>query len=465
MGDGRVIDMTEVQELANFITKCRYEDLSEEARQHLKIRILDGLGCAIGALHADPIEKIRSYVKELGGNPLVHLIGGGLSSPDRAAFFNCALVRYLDFNDSYLAKGETCHPSDNLGAILAAAEYANADGKTVLTALAISYQVQCRLSDEAPVRHKGFDHTTQSAYGVAAGVAKAMGLDQEKTAHAIAISGTCNVALRVTRTGALSHWKGLASPNTAFIGTHAAFLAYHGITGPLEVFEGNKGFKALAGPFQIDWKREDLEIVRKTSLKKYNAEIHSQSAIEGTLDLQARHAFKGHEVERADIEIFDVAYHIIGGGEEGDRLQVTTKEEADHSLHYLIAVALLDGQVLPAQYDPARIKQDDVQKLLHNVHIKPNREYTIAFPDQMQCSITITLKDGRTLQIHKNDYEGFFTRPFDWHAVLKKFTSLTNPFISAKLQAQIAHTVETLDTLNIKDLTNLFSTINKETKS
>lgn len=457
MGDGRVTEMTEVQELANFVVNCRYEDLSEAARQHLKIRILDSLGCAIGALDADPIHKIRSYVEELGGNALVHLIGGGLSSPDRAAFLNSALVRYLDFNDSYLAKGETCHPSDNLGAVLAAAEYAKADGKTVLTALAIAYQVQCRLSDEAPVRNKGFDHTTQGAYGVAAGVAKAMDLDPEQTAHAIAISGTCNVALRVTRTGALSHWKGLAYPNTAFIGTHAAFLARHGITGPLEVFEGNKGFKALAGPFQIDWQREDLERVCKTIIKKYNAEIHSQSAIEGALDLQTQHGFKGSEVARVDIDIFDVAYHIIGGGEEGDKLQVTTKEEADHSLRYMLAVALLDGQVLPAQYEPTRIQQEDVQTLLRNVHIKPNAEYTNAFPNQMQCMVTITLKDERILQIHKNDYEGFFTRPFNWQAVLKKFTALTRSTISSNVQNEIAQTVENLDTLNAKDLTNLFT--------
>jgi 2-methylcitrate dehydratase len=83
-------------------------------------------------------------------------------------------VRYLDFNDSYLAKGETCHPSDNMGATLAAAEYARRGGRAFLTALAVAYQVQCRLSDVAPVRARGFDHTTQGAFAVAAGVSKAL---------------------------------------------------------------------------------------------------------------------------------------------------------------------------------------------------------------------------------------------------------------------------------------------------
>src|SRR5205823_959461 len=209
-------DMTQVEQLAAFAVRTRYEDLSEEARQQLKIRIIDALGCAIGALEGPPINMLRAQLEDFGGKPLVTLIGGGKTAPDRAALYNSALVRYLDYNDSYIAKNETCHPSDNLGAVLAASEYAQKSGKEFLTALALAYQVQCRLSDVAPVRAKGFDHTTQGAYAVAAGVAKALGLDQNGVANAVAISGTAYNALRVTRTGSLSHWKGLAYPNTAF---------------------------------------------------------------------------------------------------------------------------------------------------------------------------------------------------------------------------------------------------------
>ena len=270
--------MTLARQLAAFVTRSSWEEVSAEARQALKLRVLDSLGCALGALDGEPIASVRAQVEDFGGRPLCTLIGGGRSAPDRAALLNGALVRYLDFNDSYLAPGETCHPSDNLGAVLAAAEYAGASGRDFLTALAVAYQVQCRLSDEAPVRAKGFDHTTQGAYAVAAGVARALGLDDARTANAIAIAGTSLNALRVTRTGALSHWKGLAYPATALAGTHAAFLAMRGITGPPEVFEGNKGFmETIAGQFSIDWSRENLERVRRTILKRYNAEIHSQS--------------------------------------------------------------------------------------------------------------------------------------------------------------------------------------------
>jgi 2-methylcitrate dehydratase len=200
--------MTQSEQLADFAGQASYEALSSTAREALAIRVLDALGCAIGALGGEPVQLVRQQVEEFGGAPLCTMIGGGRTAPDRAAFYNGALVRHLDFNDSYLAKDETCHPSDNVAPVLAAAEYAGRTGREFLAALAAAYQVQCRLSDVAPVRDKGFDHTTQGSYAVAIGVSHALGLDRARTANAIRICGTAFNALRVTRTGALSHWKG-----------------------------------------------------------------------------------------------------------------------------------------------------------------------------------------------------------------------------------------------------------------
>ena len=450
--------MTQVEQLAAFVTRVTYEDMSEQARQQLKIHILDALGCALGALDGPPIKILRAQLEDFGGRPLATLIGGEKTAPDRAAFYNSALVRYLDYNDSYLARKETCHPSDNLGAVLAASEYAHRSGREFLTALALAYQVQCRLSDVAPVRAKGFDHTTQGAYAVAAGVARALGLEQSKVAHAIAISGTAYNALRVTRTGRLSNWKGLAYPDTASGATHAAFLAMRGITGPLEVFEGNKGLMdAITGPFELDWSRENLEIVRRTSVKKYNAEFHSQSALEGVLELRAARQVRPEEIECVEIEIFDVAYHIIGGGEEGDKRQVCNKEEADHSLPYMVAVALLDGDVLPAQYAPERIAREDVQDLLRRVTIQPDEELSRRFPAEMPCRIHIRLKDGQTLSSEKRDYEGFYTRPLSWEQAVAKFERLAASATDAGRRSALVAMVARLETAEIQELTALLA--------
>lgn len=449
---------TEVQQLAQFVVDADSASMSGEAKEELLKRILDSIGVGIGALAGEPIQYLKTHIDDFGGNPLATMIGGGKTSPDRAALYNGALTRYLDFMDSYLAKGETCHQSDNLGAVLAAGEYADLDGKGLLTAMAVAYQVQGRLCDEAPVRAKGFDHTVQGAYASAAGVAKALGLDAEKTANAIAISGTCNNALRVTRTGALSHWKGLAYPNTGFIGTHAAFLAMRGITGPAEVFEGNKGFKeAIAGDFTIDWASEDLENVRKSIIKKYNAEIHSQSSIEGALELQSAHGFTADQIERIEIDIFDVAYHIIGGGEEGDKTIIRTKEEADHSLQYMVGVALIDGNVLPAQYDPDRILREDIQGLLQRFVVRPKQAYTDRFPLEVCTDLTIYLKDDSQFAITKTDYEGFHTRPMSWETVISKFNGLTERFTTQRSRDRIIAAIQDLESVSVRELMEILS--------
>lgn len=450
--------MTQAENLARFVARSSYDDLSPGARLQLKIRVLDALGCAIGAQHAELPALLRAQVTEFGGNPLCTCIGGGQTAPDRAAFYNGALVRYLDFNDGYLAKHETCHPSDNVAPVLAAAEYAGGNGRDFLTALAVAYQVQCRLSDAAPVRDRGFDHTTQGSYAVAAGVSRALGLDAQRTAHAIGICGTAFNALRVTRTGTLSNWKGLAYPNTAFGCVHAAFLAMRGVTGPLKVFEGNKGFmEAISGPFEIDWAHEDLERVTQTFIKKYNAELHSQSALEGILELKLETGLRAEDVKRIEIEIFDVAFKIIGGGEEGDKKIVHTKEQADHSLPYMVAVGLLDGQVMPEQYLQERIIRPDVQELLRRVIVRASPELSGRFPAEMPCRLTVYLQDGRILVKEKADYEGFKSRPMDWSAVVLKFERLAQAYAGRTLLQEIEAAVEGLERIQVSELTRLLA--------
>jgi 2-methylcitrate dehydratase len=150
--------MTIVEQMGEFIVSASIDGLSASARLQLKIRILDALGSTVGAIDAEPARRVRRLVTDFSPDGACSLIGGGCSAPDRVALLNGTLVRYLDFNDSYLAPGETCHASDNIGAVLAAAELAKADGATLLTPLAVAYQVQSRLSDAAPVRPRSSSH-------------------------------------------------------------------------------------------------------------------------------------------------------------------------------------------------------------------------------------------------------------------------------------------------------------------
>ena len=445
--------MTIAEEMAEFIVGSTLENVSAARLLDLKIRILDSLACAIGALGAQPVRHVRQFVDDFALDGPCTLIGGGYSSPDQATLLNGALIRYLDFNDSYLAPRETCHPSDNIAAVLAAAELAKADGGTLLTALAVSYQVQCRLSDAAPVRDRGFDHTTHLAYSVAAGVSRALSLDVPHTANAIAISGTALNSLRVTRTGTLSNWKALAAPFAACGAVQATLLAQRGITGPAEVFEGNKGFmQSVAGPFDIDWRREGLDRVDRTIVKRYNAEIHSQTAIEAALELQSAHGFSADDIERVEVDVFDVAHRIIGGGEEGDKTLVFSKEDADHSLPYLVAVALLDHTVMPAQFAPPRLERADVQSLLCRVVVRPLAEFSARFPEEMPSRVTVMLTDGRVVTRAVSDYPGFRTRPQSWEDAESKFTALAESHCSHGVRADIVAAVRELDHITVAEL-------------
>lgn len=213
---------TMVKEMAAFIVRASYEDLSQEAGDHLKIRVLDALGCAFRSLNGAVILKLRQHLEDFDGASYCSMIGGRRGEPGR----------YLDFNDKYLAAAKACHPSDSLGPVLAAAEYVGANDKDLLTALAVVYQVQCRLSDAA-----------QGSFAIAADVSKPLWLEAGQTANALAMAGAACNALGVSRTGHVSDWKGLAYPNTAFGVTRAAFLTVRGIAGPLEVFEGYPGVK------------------------------------------------------------------------------------------------------------------------------------------------------------------------------------------------------------------------------
>ena len=130
--------MSIAEQLAAFAANVTYDDLTEEARKQIKFLVLDTIGCAIGSLGSKPIDLLRQQADDFGGKGHCTLVGVGLTAPDRATFYNTALVRYLDFNDGYMGSMATSHPSDNLGPIMAASQYADASGRAFMTALALA---------------------------------------------------------------------------------------------------------------------------------------------------------------------------------------------------------------------------------------------------------------------------------------------------------------------------------------
>jgi 2-methylcitrate dehydratase len=446
--------------IARFACRATYEHLTAERRERLKVSVLDALACAINALGAPPIEACRAQAEELGGRDGgCALIGGGRANIVYAAFYNTALVRYVDYMDSYLAIGGLCHPSDNTAAILAASEHAGLSGKDFLITLAVAYQVESRLTAAVPFMAEGFDLTTPLSLSLAAGMSKALGLDEATTAAAVGISGDF-VPLLVARTTPISQWKGLSSSQVALGCVHAVFLASRGVTGPRYVIEGTHGLAQVLGvPIDVDWDNEKLDCFDRLALKSYNTAVPGQSSIFCILELRKAHAIDPSQVESIEDVVFRDAYDFMGGGSFGPKTDVHTKEDADHSLPYLLAVALLDGDVQPAQLEPSRIDAPDAQHLLNEVTVRPDDAFTARYPGEVPSRVTVSLKDGKSYTYEVESYPGFPTRPFTWDEIDAKFDKLVAGRADNSLATEIKAAVRSLESIQVKDLMKLLGRV------
>ena len=463
-------------QITNFALSRTYHDLKPETVDQLKKHLLDSIGSMLHCLHRPTIEKLTRQISELssGGDCKVPVIGK--TSYDRAAQLYTALIRYPDFMDNFLGKEATCHPSDNIGALLAASQMMNVSGEDFLIAMAVAYEIECRLIEEVPVMIKGFDHTLLFAYSITAALSKMLGLNVDQAAHALAIAGCSFNPLVSCRASYTREWKGLMSSMVAFGCMNIVLMAKQGMTGPVQIFEGDKGFsKELGMELKYDWNEDQFDLIPKCILKGYNSEVHTQSLIETALQLKQQHRINPNEIEKIEITTFLTAYHIVGGGEYGDRHTVFSKEQADHSLPYVIAAALLDDELYPEQLLESRINQPDIQELLKKVEVKtkipfhkPEKvsgfldPYTKQYPDKMMGEVKIKIKNGEEYSLEKEDYYGFHTRPMSWTDVKKKFKRLSQENADKELQQEIIDVISNLQEHKMKDLIKLITKAGKD---
>jgi 2-methylcitrate dehydratase len=414
------------ERLAEYAHSLRFDDLSKTAVHEAKRRFIDSLATAAGAMDADAYAIAKRCALRVQARSGASLIGGGTSSAEWATFVNGLLIRYLDYNDTYLSL-EPAHPSDNLAPVLAMGEAAGANGRDLITTAVLAYEVQCRLCDAASLRKSGWDHVTYGAISSCIAASKLLRLEAPAITHAIGMAGVANVALRQTRAGELSEWKGCAFANAARNGVFAALLAAEGMTGPAPIFEGELGImKLLTGPFEI----KELGggtvpfMITKTYIKFWPAEYHSQSAIEAALKLRPQIG-SIDQIASLDIHTFDAAVDIIG--KDPEKWRPKTRETADHSLPYCTAVALADGEVTRAQFDPKRFSDARLLDLVAKIKVHRDPALSARYPRGIPNRLTITLRDGRKL-VHEIEFpRGHAENPMTDQEVEEKFRSLAVP--------------------------------------
>jgi 2-methylcitrate dehydratase len=238
------------------------------------------------------------------------------------------------------------------------------------------------------------------------------------------------------------------------------FLASRGVTGPTYVIEGPNGLaQALGKSIQVDWDNLKLDCFDRLALKTYNTAIPAQSAVFCTPELHKAHPFDPADVVSIEADVFQDAYDFTGGGRFGPKKNVHTKEDADHSLPYLMAVALLDGDVQTAQLEASRIAKTDVQDLLQKVTVRPDDGFTARYPAELPSRVTVRLKSGQSFTQEISDYAGAPTRPFTWKEIEVKFDKLAAGHATEKSREKIKNAVRSLEVIQVSDLMEVLSAI------
>ncbi len=440
-------------EITNYVLSVKKESLPREVIHEVKRRILDSYACAIGAYNSKAAKIVLKACSKIKGKYKAPLFGKGKEVfYEEAAFANGALVRYLDFNDTYLSL-EPAHPSDNIAPLIACAQAYEKTGLDLILAIAIAYEIQCRLCDGASLRSKGIDHVTYGAFSIVAGAAILMDLDEEQLENALGIAGVCNIATRQTRVGEMSMWKACAFANAARQGLFAARLAKEGMTGPAPIFEGTKGFETLiSGPINLKLpnRGESPKMILDTYIKPYPVEYHAQSAVEAAIQLY-KEGVKLEQIQDMTVFTHGASYQIIGS--EPEKWRPTSKETADHSLPYCTAIALRDGNVTDESFHKKNYRDPNMLRFLKKIKVVEDQKYTNDYPKSFGNRLEINLLGGKKIVKEVLHPFGHPKNSMPDESVFNKWKTLAGPHLGQnKIEEQIEKVMKLEESSNLSDL-------------
>lgn len=438
-----------------YVNSIKYEDIPTSVIHEAKKRIVDSLGCAIGAFNAEPVKIARTVAvrsKDIEGPTLFGT--RYKSSPDMASFVNAIMVRYFDYNDTYLSK-EPAHPSDNLGACFSVAQAENCDGRDLLQSLCIAYEIQCRLCDAADIRHRGWDHVCYGLASTALAASWLMDLGTEKMTESVNLALNSHITMRQVRAGELSMWKGCSFANAGRNGVFSALLARVGMTGPSPIFEGDMGFfKQVSGPFQLNTEdfggKNGSFKIAETYLKYFPAEIHSQTAIGATLEAR-KEILKSEKIESVEIASHEAGYTILG--KDPEKWNPLAKETADHSLPYIVGMGLWEGKIDNSTYSEKKFRDPKILDFLKKITVVEDKQLSETYPEAVANRVTIKLSSGKIISKQVNYHKGHPKNPMSDQEVEAKFKTLTRKYLNNNQTRKILDALWNLD--KVKDLSKL----------
>ncbi len=446
-----------LKHLCDYALGLSYKDLPQPVIDRAKHIVLDTVGCALGGAQSPPAKIARAAAAEVTSSvPATVLVSGQKTSPDLAAFANGVMIRYLDFNDTYTGI-PTGHPSDLLAPVLALADATRGSGRDVILGMVLGYEIFCGLIDsEAMEREGAWDQSTYGVIAAAVVAAKMLGLTKTQMANAISLAAASHITLEQVRRGQISHWKGCALANASRNAVFCALLAAKGMTGPEEVFEGKAGFANSTGiRFELPSFADSAGSfkIMRARLKAFPSGYFSQSAIEAVLELRPRIS-NIDDIKEIRLQTFPSGYHVMGSSEAAWKPE--TRESADHSLPFVMAVALMEGAVEIRHYDQLYYRRPEVRALMQKITVRIGEEPEAAWPEVPLNIVDIEMRSAEIFSTKVAYHLGHFERLMSDEEQERKFRPMAEALLPKKQTDRLLASLRRLDEIErIGDLISL----------
>jgi 2-methylcitrate dehydratase len=442
--DGQVTAL--VRRLADWARAFAASPMSAATAERARAILLDSLACALYAVTDEKAQPALRTVGKLGGNGDCTVIGTRLRAAlPLAAFANGVLIRTLDLNDTYTGPRQIGHPSDNIGAALAAAEMAGRSGQDLIRAIRVGYEIYGRILDigdpESP-----WDHVTVSGMVTAAMSGWLLGLPADRLAHAIALSAMHCATLGEVRVGHVSAAKSIANSVVVQTACLQTLLAAEGTTGPEQAIEGARGYAKLildGADFSAFFEEGAPDRLLGVGLKQYPCFALGQGPIAAAVELRGKLP-QPIALERLTVAVADTGAARLRLRDSLGRVP-SSREAADHSVYFLVAVALLDGRFGLDQLASGRWQDPDVRDLIGRMDAVIDKELKPV--TSLPCRLEAVLPGGARIAIDHPVTRGNPMAPLTWDEVVDKFRRCADGVIGADAQAAVIDAVARVETL------------------
>jgi len=464
------------RQIAQFALKLKYEDLPEEVVNEVKRYLYDSVGCALGGYHTKDVNIMRDIYKDMGGKEETTVIGFGDKIPAvNSALVNSLMIRALDFNDIYW-KEDPSHPSDLIPAALSMGELVGASMKEVIVAIVLAYEFEQRLCLFATpgIRERKWHHATLTQFVSPIVAGKLLGLTEDQMVNAIGISGSHNHTIGCPTAGTLTMMKNTVDPMAVQSGVFAALMAQKGYSGTEKVFEGKEGFmdafigwnakdeinnptdmEGRDGVSSWNWNVDALVgglgesfKILECGMKAFPTEALTHTHISCMINAMVNNDLDYTDIKEVKVTAFAQAYDILF---DPAKYRPASRETADHSLPYCMAVAMVDKKITTESFSDEKLNDPKVFEVIDKIKGEPSQEFEAMFPAKQPSRVVVTTKDGRVFEEYMEFPKGDPREPMTMTDLENKFNSLSSDIISFDRQKEIKDMIFSCENMNIKD--------------